>query len=264
MRKKEKKGITLIELLVGVSIFSVIASSLYMTFANGVLFSRKAQARDGIIQDAQWTVNALSEDLENMVPYTQGNVLGEVFATRVEQATDGNVDLTLRDVQGPAVGANSFAGEPDGLTLVTATDKGLRQVRYYLALPEDVHIHQALVRYLKAGSSVESGVIGQDQPKHVLLVREERPFPFINVADVLEKTEREVLSFHVLEESLSFSYAYWNDQDVLSWIDQWGKQGVPVGVRVRAAFVSSSEKIKPLEIEQDILVPLGMRRLLKG
>jgi len=236
MKSKKENGITLIELLVGVAIFSVIASSLSMTFANGVMFSRKAQARDSVVQDAHWTVEALRRDLENLVPYSQGP------------------------------GGNSFRGETDSLSFVISTEKGLRRVCYFAAPKEDVRIHEVLVRHLEAGSAAETGSTSVEK-KQALLVRAEQPFPLLDEGDADDETEQEVLSFYIIEESLRFSYAYWADDAQaggLSWDGQWDRQGLPAGVRFRGDFVNVSGNTEPLAVRQNIAVPLGLKGLLPG
>lgn len=65
-----KKALTLIELLVALSIFSIVMLSVYSTFHTGILAYRKIDSISSLYQKARITLERIAQDLENSFPYS--------------------------------------------------------------------------------------------------------------------------------------------------------------------------------------------------
>ena len=78
--------------------------------------------------------------------------------------------------------------------------------------------------------------------------------------DYPDTGEKEVLSQHVQEGSLRFSYAYRDEKDPggkIIWKDQWKETFNPAGVRVEIVFINPDNPSQPLTVQRDILIPTG-------
>lgn len=63
--KKNRSAFTLLELLIAVAIFSIIATVLYSSFSGGIRILRRTQALLGAHQDLRFAMTELSLDLHN-------------------------------------------------------------------------------------------------------------------------------------------------------------------------------------------------------
>lgn len=66
---KDKKGVTLIELIVAVSIFAVISVAVYSTFAMGLSIWRRTQKAQVMYQNIRLALDEMARDLQNAVVY---------------------------------------------------------------------------------------------------------------------------------------------------------------------------------------------------
>ena len=63
------RGFTLIEVLLGLSIFSIIAMSLYSVFSAGIMLTQRAHKQDNTSREIFWISKLLRYDLENAVSF---------------------------------------------------------------------------------------------------------------------------------------------------------------------------------------------------
>jgi prepilin-type N-terminal cleavage/methylation domain-containing protein len=113
--KKAAKGFTLVEMLLGLSIFALVAVVCYSIFSNGIRINDRAAKSEALYREMNWSLDALALDLENMVPY-EGN--------------KGNW--------------SAFEGSEKSLSLALPTKDGLKKIRYSLKPQPDQS--QLLVR----------------------------------------------------------------------------------------------------------------------
>ena len=124
--KFNKTSFTLIELLLGISILSVISLTIYMTFANGIAVNRKAQNLENLYREVNDTMQGISLDLENMVSYRS-------FKNKSDSNSSGSQQSGI------------FSGKSTSLSLLLPTEEGLKIVRYALQAPESGSIYQVIV-----------------------------------------------------------------------------------------------------------------------
>jgi hypothetical protein len=232
----EREGLTLMELLLGLLIFSLIALSLYSTYVNGVRVSHRVKLRDNLFREARWVVDTLTFDLENMVVY--------------------------RGLPAPGKAAEgSLTGSQDRLKLILPTKDGLSEIEYYLQYPEYGSVFQTIIQ---KRSSSDKVVVDRrrESVKLAYLIREEQPLqiPEPNGVDADDQQEgKEILSRMVQQDSLRLAYA---DSGVMgdtgiSWRTDWNEAYLPAGVRIELVLQPDSEDDLPQRIHKEILVPLG-------
>lgn len=78
MIRKKKAGFTFIELIIAVTIFSIVAVSIYSVFRIGVKLWYRTSPIIQSNQSFRLFFNTISMDLKNSVPYIKGNVKEKV------------------------------------------------------------------------------------------------------------------------------------------------------------------------------------------
>jgi prepilin-type N-terminal cleavage/methylation domain-containing protein len=94
---KEGEGFTLVELLVGLTIFSVVVISLYSAFSTGILARRKGGNASDSFQTARVALNDIGSELKKMVPYSGYGLIGrpeELSFPVVDFQTEGELRLS--------------------------------------------------------------------------------------------------------------------------------------------------------------------------
>lgn len=227
------RAFTLIELLLAISMFSIISLSLYVTFSNGLNLDREAKQVEDVYRESGWVLNTLEHDLQNMVPF---------YPPERERER-----------------IHSFEGTKEKCAFFLESNDGLKQVIYYLKEPDFDHIHKVIVG--KVTIPREIVVSSEETRKTKFLVREERDFPFVeNEQDENFPGEIEILSRFVEEDTFLFAYAQVEDtseDDGLVWQDKWEERYPPAALRIQMKLGAGAEEMLPL-ISRDILIPLGM------
>lgn len=81
MRRFQLQGFTFVELMLAISIFTIVAVAIYSTFGTGVSAWKKASKAQNLYQDIRLALDRMTYDLENAVSYSKktdfSNFLGE-------------------------------------------------------------------------------------------------------------------------------------------------------------------------------------------
>ncbi|MDD3374462.1 MAG: prepilin-type N-terminal cleavage/methylation domain-containing protein [Candidatus Omnitrophica bacterium] len=226
--RTEKKGFSLIEVLIALAIFSAIVVTLYSTFWSGIKIDQRLE--DKTYRQASWALEEMAKEFENAVKYDFSNSYPDI---------------------------NEFSGEKDRASFLLPTDQGLKVIQYYLEQPEEVFVHKVIIgkRSKKNVSVTESR---QDASVQEILVREECSLvDFINgtKADSL----KEAVCFNVEEQGLEFLYAYLEaseDDSKLDWQDNWKNNYIPAGIKVNLKLVGQKER-DVLIVRRSIYIPAG-------
>lgn len=67
MNKKNILGITFIEMLIGLTIFSIISASLYSAFFSSTSAWKKSEDLNRLYQEARWSLDNISRELHNAI-----------------------------------------------------------------------------------------------------------------------------------------------------------------------------------------------------
>ncbi len=226
-----QKGFTLIELLLGLTIFSLIITCIYSTLAGGIHLSRRSQQQNDIYREMRWSLNWMSKDLENMVPYNFTNSYPEIFACM---------------------------GDDKKITFLLPTDDGLKVVSYYLASTQGGSIHKVTIgqTYKKNVSTMTKY---EEKYRVDSLVREEFDFADYLQDPAQAKGEIEIVASNVRENGLKYSYGYLEGEKsaTVAWKNNWSSNNLPRYVRIDIDFQSAQKPFQLHSLTKDIWIPTG-------
>ena len=224
-------GFTLLELLLGLSIFAVIAVCVYGTFSNGIQLSRRAQYDNKIYHDVQLSIGLMANELENMVGYDFSN--------------------SYKD-------RSSVVGEEDRITFILPTQLGLRVISYYIDSPPKANIHKTIIGQTYS-KNVKTVLYSEERLKTEDLFRKERSFADYLNSDEDKNAEVEVVATNIKANGLKFSYGYLEGEDTkkILWKNTWAYNYIPSDIRIAMDFVSENAKNKTITIIKSVLIPAG-------
>lgn len=242
-RPGKSPGFTLVEMLIGLSIFSVIALVLYSAFWNAIKIQQKTERMNRISRQTLWGIEQMARDLENMVPY------------RYEDSYPGKKGQGHRYPD-----ERAFKGSADRISLIKATDEGLKVVNYSLRPPERGVIHRTVVG--KKVSRPDTIIVRQEETFEAdYLVREEKLFiDYLSDHASPQQGEEDVLSITVQRGGLRFYYAYLrgdeNSQEII-WKENWEEQSFPLMVRIEVTFLAPGEDRGIRVLTREVWIPTG-------
>jgi len=234
-RRKEKcHAFTLIEVLLGLTIFAIIALSLYNTFASGLLLERRSKTLGRVYREATWSLNRMAEDLENMLPYN--------FAGSYPEKT-------------------AFSGDEKKTTFLLGSNEGLKVVSYYIQTPETATIHKVIIGERTKRNKAITVRKEEREARVAFLVREERSLTdYLQSVVQSQDEDVEIMSSRIKEGGLSFQYAYKEGQEStaeIEWKSTWKGKEIPAGVRIQMIFLSMDKSNKPVSFERTVFIPPG-------
>ncbi len=230
--KTQKNAFTLIEILLAVTLFSIVALSLYGVFSSGMKIQSKIEGASVLYGESFWSLEKMAKDLENAVSYSYANSYP---------------------------GRLAFLGEENKVSFLIATDSGLRAVSYFSEPFEESFMHKVVVG---GHSSKNAKVVTsrEESEKDDMLLRTEKSFiEDLNVASD-EKKCRQVMISHIKKGSLQFFYAYLEGDaqaPTVSWKKSWNKDYLPSGVRIQLTCVNSRKKGEDFVLQRDVYIPTG-------
>lgn len=242
---KNNKGLSIVELLISISIFSIVSLTLYSTFANGLRLSKQANRNEQFYRGVRWSFDTVTQDLENMIPYNLPEVEeGSIHEVIVEGQTSLDADEQKM----------SFYGSKNKISLLLATKQGLSIVRYYLDDPEDALINKTTLGF-RSDKNVDIDLKNSQSVNMVSFVREEMPLVVLDQQGQTQQPFVEILSQNVEAESLQFQYLQKKEND--KWLATWEEDFFPAGVRIKMVFCDPNEPMNKHEYYKNILIPLS-------
>lgn len=224
-----KQGFTLIEILLAISIMSLVLMGVYATFWGGVSLSKRSQDNNQLFREIRWAIDLVSRDLENMVPY---------------------------DFSGSYENVSAFAGKSDTITFLKEVDGQLKAVSYALIAPDE-----AKRRSVSIGQTFKknvSGVVNKvtARKKAYYLVREQADF-LDYVLGLDSDSTVEIISMHVADGGLRFSFGFTEGESKqLTYKPEWDKPYIPSHVKVDFDFLLE-ESEQSLSVSREVLIPTG-------
>jgi len=231
--KKSVKSFTLIEMLLGLSIFSLIALSVYSTFSSGMQLNKRAVDVDTAYRQIRWSLDAMERDLENAIAYDLRN-------SYPDQLT--------------------FSGEAGKISFFTPTKDGPRVITYYLKPLSYGSIHATIIGEHHEGNKDIIARYEETANPTVALAREEKTISeYFGGSESTENNE-DILTSQIIEDGIKFYFPYLQgeaeDAEIV-WKDSWSQPFLPSSVRVAISFVDPNKKSQTMTIEKDIYIPVG-------
>jgi len=224
-------GFTLLELLLGLMIFSILAVTVYSTFSSGLLINERSQKKNEIYREARWFFSQIGRELENMIPYN--------FANSYPQKS-------------------SFVGTEESISFVTRAADGLKVVSYYLIDPEEGEIHKTIIGKVSS-KNVRATNKTERYQRIQYVVRKEEDFIEHLSGGTGQSTVEEVVCINVAANGLKFSFGYLEGEETPKrvWVEKWDNPYLPSNVRIKATFVLPNEQRDLLPLTKEVLIPSG-------
>lgn len=109
-QKNNFSGMTFIEILVGLTIFSVVAVSLYSTFFSSTSAWKKSEELNRLYQEARWSMDTIAKELHNSVIFSYKNSYPNFKV---------------------------FEGKADSISFLNEDDYGINRVVYFIEAKEN-------------------------------------------------------------------------------------------------------------------------------
>jgi prepilin-type N-terminal cleavage/methylation domain-containing protein len=227
-----KNAFTLIELLLGLSILSLLALCMYNVLYNGIRIGRYGSFDNNTDRQFVSTFELLERELQNALAY----------------------DFSLQLPGHPA-----FIGSNNSFEFIMKSKKGLQAVKYSLKSGQAERVHQEIV-----GKKISKNVEVTESQSPIqwaqVLIREEMP-----LADYLENKgmvssidfEKESLVSRVAQEGFEVEYGYYTKDKVFFWKSSWVGKDIPQAVRVTLSILTDSDHKKVRTLTKEILIPTG-------
>ena len=225
-----KHGFTFIEMLIGISIFAVVALTLFTVFWTGVKVSHRSEDSNRVYREARWAFDRIADDLESAVPYQFRNSYPDRLA---------------------------FSGTSDSVTFIVPQEDGLTAVEYTLKEIDLGAVHKTVLGNRHANVKSIEADYNEDAVKAAAFVRKGVSFAEHLQSVSFSEVKGSILTVLLkLEEGVSFSYARKTDEQLV-WKEEWKEESLPFLVRIKFTFLDPQNEGKYMVLRKDIFIPAG-------
>ena len=228
--KRYRKGFTLVEVLLGISIFSIIALTAYSVFSAGIRLNKGSQKQGQVLREIRWMLDLMQSEFENMLFYD--------YSSSYENKT-------------------ALSGSNNRISFVKGSSTGLKVVKYYLVPAEASNIHQVIKgnTYSKNVDILLENEVDRDS---YCLIREESGF-VEELAGNSSESEFEIILKNIKENGVRFFYGYLKEKlsDEIVWEESWNKNYIASMIRVEVALATDKDEAKGVVLTKDIFIPTG-------
>jgi len=212
-----KKGFTLLELLIAVTIFSIAAVVLYSTLYTGIRVMRRSDELSKVHQELRITTEMVALDLRNSLLAPIAEVPTEDLVTEGVEEEEEPIYFFKGDEKG-----FDFTTLIDTVSADTAVKRQICNVRYYFDAEKG-----GLARKVRSQST---GFADRPEDSEVLI-------------SVLEDME------------VSYSYEGEDEDSPPLWLSEWEvEEAVPLGVKIKFKLKGMG-RLK--DITKVVLIPVG-------
>jgi prepilin-type N-terminal cleavage/methylation domain-containing protein len=202
----KKNGFTFIELIIAVTIFSIIALSVYSVFRAGVRLWSGTNRLIRANQSARYFFNTISKDLKNSVSYNAASLALKTFGSSGSKRAN-------------------FEGEKQRMSFITLVDVSEGSV------PPHTELARVVYSFDKPGKAVARSVAAKAEG-----LNEDRA----PAADILNDIDDKDFGFEycykVVSSPTEYDYEWKN-----TWSDEDRDKGkIPRGVKVKAGVYSKT------------------------
>ncbi len=228
------KAFTLVELLLALIIFAIIAVSLYSMFSNGLKVHVRAQDIGKTYRQLGLAYDLLENDLQKAINY---------------------------DFSGSYPDKKSFTGEPNRLQMMVPEDGNLWVIEYFLGRPQSGKVHKTIVGgHVKSPKEV---IVSADEDKSTwFLMRKRTPFPsFLAQSD--QGSDEEVIISGLIKDGFALAFGVVSqDPNNLQLVgkvlykESWVDAGLPQIVKVNVSIDADGDG-KVLQLSRVFDLPIG-------
>ena len=228
--ERMKKGFTLVEILLAMSITAIIGVTIYNMFWSAVKMDEKMRHVHDDYMEMLMADQSLSHDLEN------------------------TINLNLIASYPDAV---IFDGQKNELSFLTQTPKGIRRVRYYTGFSDQDGVAKSMI-----GRVVNSSNNKKDLPFEFLLRDEKSMADWLN--ETVNDASTQIVAVGLKKGSFNCRYALFVQNlhtlgaKGIAYQDTWDEKGLPMFVSCRFVLYDPPNIPQGLMFQRDIfLAPLG-------
>ncbi len=230
------RAFSLLELLLALSIFVVVAVCVYGTFWTGARLSDRSKEEYQTYHQIRLALDTIGTDLENAVFY---------------------------DFTNSYPGKTAFEGKEDAVTFLTISKDALRVIRYSLKSIERDHIHRVVIGRSSARNVTTIANYREQGMRLSRLVREE--WNFIDYVSGAREIDSETIAVDIKENSLKFVFGYLPGEgkeknkadDLYEWHPRWLRPYLPRMVRVQMDFFVAGREQRTISVHKDVFMPHG-------
>jgi len=229
---KNKSAFTLIELLLGLTIFALISATAYSVFSGGIKLSNRADKHNLVYREANMAFDLMALDIKNAVNY----------------------NFTNSDPE-----KSPFVGEEHFISFLHATEDGLKVISYHLITPQFDSIYRTIIEgAYRRNIDIVTGSISTDRVNY--LIREEQMLIDYLNEGIDDKKDIEVIATKVRARGLRFRFGYMIDEEAqaVEYREQWDNPFVPSSIKIEMDFVNEREKNLSFTLARDIYIPTGL------
>jgi type II secretion system protein J len=228
---QRKEGFTLVELLLGLIIFSLVSVAVYSVFWGGIRLDYQSEVQNEVLREVRLAFDLLARELENMLFYD--------FSSSYPEKV-------------------SFQAKPGEIMLLSSENDELKVISYFLEDPNDSEIVGTVMggRYAK---NIKIETVEKEEAKEFYLVRTEQAFvDYLSDKPPVDK-KQEVIATHLKENGLRFSFgiADSEESEEVTWSESWGFSYLPSYVKIEMDFILSGESGSVKTFSKKILIPVG-------
>ena len=232
---RSKKSFTLIELLLGLSIFAIIGSLIYSTYSAGIRVSRKAERDGDVFREVRWTYDLMERDLENAIFFD--------FSSSYE-------------------GRVSFSGSSNQFTCFIGSDQGIRVVTYALMMPDFGEVETTIVNETTQGNVDILESVTEEGNSQYLVRKEISLLEYLQDSEERVEDSVEIIATHIQQGGMALEYASRQEESQeIVWQGSWSNNALPPAVQIELTFVaparSQKETDKTFRFSKKVLIPAG-------
>lgn len=233
-----RQAFTLIELILGLSLLTVVMLTIYSVFWGGIRLGYKSESAQDIYRQAYMSLDLMTRELENMVRYSFKESYPEKSA---------------------------FKGSKDRITFLSPTPEGLKAISYYLLAEDYGTVHKTIVNYNAYKKNTRVSLRDPTAEATKILVRQEREFArYVNDDGKEDKLADddglEVIAIRVKADGLRFSYGSMETAEeggpgTYTWLEEWNGNELPLGIKIDLELVTPEESEKVVQFTKEVLIP---------
>lgn len=233
------KGFTFIELIIALTIFSVIALGIYSTFSTGLITWRRGESSGRLEQQARFILDKMAKELRNALIYNYGPDYPQ---------------------------AKLFSGEKNKISFLSliynssAQQSEIKRITYFLGLSPYGTVYKTQIGTKGERPDEITAHYHKKESRLNSLERKEEALAESLSSDPERQTTSEVLSSFVKYDGLLFSYTFSSGETSapVIWQEGWSDNSkLPKGIKISLILQNPKDSSEELIFTKTVFLPQG-------
>lgn len=224
-----RQGFTLVELLLGTVIFSVVALTVYAVLFSALKIQQKSARYEDTVGQVSLALEIMARDLENTVGYNFANSY-------------------------PAIKA--FSGVKGRLTFLQPAPEGLLFITYELVRPDEGRRETVRIgQHQKKNTAVTQSVTAE-APVYQLVRKSQPWIDFVNQST--DNIQTRIVARNIAEDGMKCSFGSVNpDSGERVWYSEWSFNVIPALTRIDLTAAGAQSGGQTVSLRKEVLNPAG-------